>query len=321
MSIIKTSLVDQFGNYYLNQGQNMESLREQLRQKAVTPSYAVPMLHDSDVFRYSDTFMGEIVQQFQKAFTAKGNVEFLPNEIRLRNAKIDISLYPDDVKASYLGFLQNMKDAERKNWPIVRYIIEKHVVPQIPHDMETKAYWGGSFVEPTPGTPGTTAGTIDGLKKQLDAGLLEADTRKRMNAVTLSAAPSATNAFEIMEEFADNISDLVSARPTTIYCDPKLVTQYLRDKRNTHGTDINYDPNKLTIDFSSNKKIVGLPSMEGSKYIWATPDFNFLHFRKLGGTTDPKVEESKREVFLMLDWWEAIGFGLNQLVYVYKPAA
>jgi hypothetical protein len=35
---------------------------------------------------------------------------------------------------------------------------------------------------------------------------------------------------------------------------------------------------------------------------------------------DPKVEESKREVSLMLDWYEGIGFGYNELVYAFKPA-
>jgi hypothetical protein len=34
----------------------------------------------------------------------------------------------------------------------------------------------------------------------------------------------------------------------------------------------------------------------------------------------PKVEESRREVALMLDWYEGIGFAYNQLVYAFKPA-
>jgi hypothetical protein len=88
----------------------------------------------------------------------------------------------------------------------------------------------------------------------------------------------------------------------------------LRDKRNTHGTDVNYNPEQPTVDFT-NVRIVGLPSMKGEKMIWATPKDNFLYLRKARGMKKPKVEESKREVFLMLDWWEGLGFAYDELVY------
>ena len=319
MSIVKTNIVTEFGAYYVNQGQNMESLKGEIRQPAVTPGYATPLITENDIYRFSNTFMGEIVQQFQKAFTAKGDLTFEPNEIRLRNLKVDLALYPDDVKASYLGFLAGKAPAERKDWPIVRYVLEK-VVAQLKHDMETRAYFNGSWVAPTVGSAGSAVASLDGVKKLLDAGLAETNPVKQMHAVTLSAAPGANNSFALIEEFSDNIDELLANTPTTIYCAPKRVKAYLRDKRNTHGNDINYDSKKLTIDFDDNKKIVGLPSMGNSDYIWATPDFNFLHLRKSGGQSDPKVEEALRQVFLMLDWWEGIGFGANPLVYCYKPA-
>jgi len=320
MSIVKTNIVTEFGAYYVNQGQNMESLKDEIRQPAVTPGYAELNITENDIYRFSNTFMGEIVQQFQKAFTPKGDLTFEPNEIRLRNLKIDLALYPDDVKASYLGFLAGKEKADRKDWPIVRYIIEKKIIPQLKHDMETRAYFTGSWVAPTAGTAGSAIGTIDGVKKLLDAGLAETNLTKQMHAVTLSAAPGVNNSFAMLEEFSDNIDELLAATPTTIYCSVKRVKAFLRDKRNKYGDNINYDANKLTIDFDSNKKIVGLPSMGNSDYIWATPDFNFLYLRKSGGQSDPKVEEALRQVFLMLDWWEGIGFGANPLVYCYKPA-
>ena len=62
-------------------------------------------------------------------------------------------------------------------------------------------------------------------------------------------------------------------------------------------------------------QIVGLPSMKGEKMIWATPVDNYVYLRKVNGMQKPKVEESKREVFLMLDWWEAVGFNYDELVY------
>lgn len=315
MAIVKTDLVAAFGAYYIPEGQNMERLKGALRIPSTTPASAKPIIYDGEVYRFANVLFQEIVQQFQKAFTAKGDLTFKPNEIRLRNMKIDLALYPDDVKGSWLGFLGSITDMERANWPIVRYILENQVIPQIKSDLETQAYFKGVYVAPTPGTPGTAAGTMNGIKKLLDDGIADAS----MNAVVLSAEPDSSNIFDMVEEFADNMDEVLASVPVTIYMSTGKVKAYLRDKRNTHGTDVNYTAGKVTIDFADNVKIVGLPSMAGSDYIWATPDDNFLYLRRVNGMAEPRVEESKREVFLMLDWWEGLGFGYNPLVYVFKP--
>lgn len=315
-----TNLVTQFGDYYLNEGQNMDRLKAAIRQPAVTPGYAVPIIHDSDVYRTSNTSLGSIVQQFQKAFTPKGDLTFTPNEIRLKNLKVDLSLYPDDVKGKWIGFLQSLEVQERADWPIVRYLLEMEVIPQIPHDLEMSAYWKGVYTIPTPGTAGNAEDAFDGVRRLLNNGLADST----MNAITLSATPSTSNIFDMVEEFAEKAAitnEALSSVKQRIYMSNKWFRAYLRDKRNTHGTDVNYTTTGINIiDFMDNVEIVGLPSMSGADYIWSTPVDNFLYLRKLGGLATPKVEESKREVFLMLDWWEAIGFQFNALVCVYKPS-
>lgn len=319
MSIVKTDLVTAFGAYYLEEGQNLERLKAAIRQPAVTPSYAKPIITESDIYRSANTVLGEIVQAFQKAFTTKGDLTFKPNEIRLRNAKIDVSLYPDDVKASWLGFLASLTEQERANWPIVRYLLESEIAPQIAHDMETKAYWGGAYVAPTPGTAGTAAGTLDGLKKLIDDGLVATT----INAIALTALPTPSTMVEAIEEFHDDMlatNEALEGTKIRVYMEPKFLRNYFRDQRNTFGTNIDYKAGVATIDFSDNVELVALPSMAGSGYIFATPVDNFLHCRKVNGMQSPKVEENKREVSLMLDWYEGIGFAYNQLVFAFKPA-
>ena len=311
MSIVKTDLVTDFGNHYIPEGQNEKRLLSALRQKTVTTGYAKPLIYDGDTYRFSNVVLGEIVQQFQKQFTPKGDVEFKPNSITLRNIKVDLSLYPDDVKASWLGFLESVNEQERAKWPIVRYMIENEVIPQLKHDLETKGYFKGAYVPPTAGTAGSATQAIDGVKTLLDAGI----TDSSMQNVALSAAVTASNAFDLIEEFVDNFDSLLDGVKMRVYMDPKILRWYHRDKRNTHGVDVNYDPNKPVVDFT-NVELVGLPSMAGEKYLWATPVDNFLYIRRVNGMKKPKVEESKREVFLMADWWEGLGFGHNELVYV-----
>lgn len=309
MSIVKTNLVTDFGAHYIPEGQNESRLLSAVRTPSKTASYAKPIIHDGDLYRFSNVKLGEIVQGFQKAFTAKGDVTFEPNEIRLRNLKIDLSLYPDDVKGSWLGFLQTLNDQERKNWPIVRYLLEKEVVPQMHEDLELKAYFKGAYVAPVAGTATTTAATMDGVKSLITAGLAG-----NMNTVTLTDAISKANAFDRIEEFVDAIPSLLNSVKMRIYMDPKLLRWYHQDKRNTHGADVNYNPEKPVVDFT-NVELVGLDSMAGEKMLWATPIDNFLYLRRQNGMQKPKVEEAAREVKLMLDWYEGLGFGYDELVY------
>ncbi|WP_299012017.1 hypothetical protein [uncultured Polaribacter sp.] len=313
MSIVKTDLVTQFGGHYIPEGQNEKRLLSALRQKSVTTSYAKPLIYDGDTYRFSNVVLGEIVQQFQKKFTPKGDVEFKPNKIVLRNLKIDLALYPDDVKASWLGFLENVNEQERAKWPIVRFMLENEVLPQLKQDLELKGYFKGAYVAPTSGTAGSTVQAIDGVKTLLDAGIADSS----MQNVALSAAITPANAFDIVEEFVDNIDSLLDGVKKRVYMNEKVLRWYHRDKRNTHGVDVNYDPNKPTVDFT-NVELVGLPSMANENYIWATPVDNFLYIRRVNGMKKPRIEESQREVFLMADWWEGLGFGHNELVYVAK---
>lgn len=320
MSIITTDLVSQFGSYYINEGQNMDRLKSALRQPAVTPSFAVPIVTENDVYRTSNTVLGSIVQQFQKAFTPKGDLTFKPNEIRLRNLKVDLSLYPDDVKGKWVGFLGSLTVQERAQWPLVRYMIENEVVPQIAHDLENEAYWTGVYTNPTTGTAGNAADSMDGIRRLINLGLADSS----MQAVTLTAAPTASTIFDRIEEFVDKVvvaNKVLSGVKMRVYMSPSWLRAYFRDKRNTHGTDVNYSTTGIQyLDFMPNVELVGLPSMEGADYIWATPVDNFVWLRKANGMSTPKVEESKREVFLMLDWYEALGFLYNGLVFAYKPA-
>jgi hypothetical protein len=62
--------------------------------------------------------------------------------------------------------------------------------------------------------------------------------------------------------------------------------------------------------------VEGLPSMSGTTDIFATPKENMIHLTKKDINKNRfNIEESKRQVFLMTDWWEAVGFGINQAVW------
>lgn len=318
MSVTATDLVSEYGAYYLNNPANMNRLFAAIRQKTKTTDLAVLKIIKDTVFQASKTSLGNIVQPFQKAFTEKGILDFDPATINLYKMKVDISMYPDDIEQSWVGFLASIDDKERKNWPLIRYAIEKEIMPQIYHDLETKEYFNGVYAAPTPGTAGATGTSMTGLKKIIDDGLVAATIQE----VSLTGGITADNALDQIEAFVDNFDDALAGVPMLIAMSESNRMKYFRDKRNTLGANTNYGDNRvLTIDGMENVQIVGLPSMAGSDYIWATPVQNYFHIRRQNGITPPKVEEVKREVSFLTDWYEGLGFGRHDLVYAYAPAS
>jgi hypothetical protein len=316
MSVTATDLVSEYGAYYLNNTANMNRLYAAIRQKTMTTDMAVMKVIKDTIYQGAKTSLGNIVQPFQKAFTEKGDLDFDPATINLYKMKVDISMYPDDIEESYAGFLAS-NELSKKEWPLIRYAIEKEIIPQIDSDLELNEYFTGVYATPTPGNPGASGTSMTGLKKIIDDGL----TASEINEVTLTGGITASNALTQVEAFVDNFEDKYAGIPIIMCMSESNRMKYFRDKRNTLGANTNYGDNKvLTVDGKENIKILGLPSMAGSDYIWATPAQNYLHIRRSNGITQPRVEEYRREVSFMTDWYEGLGFGRHDLVYAYAPA-
>ena len=315
-------IVSEYGAYYIPGGANEKNLLSLQKQRTVTPSYATPIVTDATIYRAPQTYMSEIVQAFQEKFTDKGALTFKPNDIPTYKLKVDTSFYPDTLEETYLGFLTNIKEADRAKLPFVKWFLEVHVLKQIKHDMETKVYGKGVYVTPTSGSAGPAVNSMNGLDKLIIDGLAGTITpHSLMQAVALSSPYAAATAFDGIEEFVDNFDDVLEGVPMIIGLEPKFLRWYFRDKRNTHGGDTNYEDGKAyTVDGMPNVKFAPMPSLAGTGIIFATPEDNFIHITPKQKMKPIKVESAKREVSVLGDWREGLGFLYNELVYAYKPA-
>ena len=69
------------------------------------------------------------------------------------------------------------------------------------------------------------------------------------------------------------------------------------------------------IDFTP-LSVVPLACMAGTDDIWCTPKANLMHITpETDMKNNFKVEEAKRVVAVMGDWWEGLGFGINQAIW------
>lgn len=307
MAINASAIVAEYGAYYIKGGQNEKRLMRLLLFGRETVKYARKIKTDDTVYRLASSKMKSLVQGFQKAWTPKGELLFEPNPIQLYKMKVDLDIFPDDIEDNWLGFLAD-NNLSRKEWPLIRYIMESHLYQQIDDDMERNEYYKGVYAAPTPGTAGLDGKSMNGLE------ILLKDPK--INHVTLGGALDPSTIYDQTEEFFEKVSEEYQNVNMIIGMAPKWKRAFLKDKRSLGYYDISSSKEiNDSLDFSP-ARVAGLPSMIGSDDLWATPIDNFLHITKKGENAGKvKVEESKRCVSIMTDWYEGLGFGLNETVW------
>lgn len=128
--------------------------------------------------------------------------------------------------------------------------------------------------------------------------------------------PEASTIYEQLEKAYGQITEVYQRTPMLVCVSPKWARAFLKDRRAQGYYQIT-GPNDIdnTPDFSP-AKVIGLPSMIGTDDLFITPKANLPHLTKKGkNAANFKVEESKRCVSVMTDWWEGFGFALNELVW------
>ena len=316
MSITTTSIVSEYGAFYQDAGQNKSRLLSLLVQGREFQNYVTPIKTNDTIFRLGNAAFSELVQPFQKTFTQKGGLTVVPNEIRVFNIKIDDEFYPDELKATWLGFLAAHK-VSRTEWPLVKYLMEVYYRKQIDRDMELKEYYKGVFAAPTPGTPGAAGTSMNGLEGMLQAGV-EDDS---INSIPIGAL-NASTIFDQVELFTDGIAEVYQGEKMNVFMSRKWYKKYMQDKRaQTFYQRMSAGDIDSGIDFTP-LNCVPLACMTGTDDIFCTPQANLLHITPETDTKNNfKVEEAKRCVAIMGDWWEGLGFGINGAVWTNKIKA
>ena len=310
MSITTTSIVQEYGAFYIDAGQNKKRILTMLSQGREITDFATPIKTDDTIFRLANATFRTLVQPFQKTFTQKGGVEIVPNEIRQYRFKIDDEFMPDELYATWLGFL-TQKSVDRKDWPFVKWLIEVYYARQIDQDMELNEYYKGIYAAPVAGTAGADGTGMNGLKKQIQAGV---DALK-INSVNLGALDK-TTIFDQVESFTDSIAEVYQGIKMNVFMSRYWYKKYMQDKRAQHFyLKTSADQIDAGIDFTP-LSVKPLASMTGTNDIWCTPASNFLYLSNATLTKNQyKLEEVKRSVAIMADWSEGLGFGVNKAVW------
>jgi hypothetical protein len=129
-------------------------------------------------------------------------------------------------------------------------------------------------------------------------------------------ALNATTIYDQLELAYEQVTEEYQSENMVICVSPAWRRAFLKDKRSL-GFYMKTDAGQIddSLDFSP-ARVVGLPSMIGTNDLFITTKDNLLHLTKKGeNAAKVNVEESKRCVSIMTDWYEGLGFGLNEVVW------
>lgn len=313
MAILIADVVAQFGAFYLNNGQNLTSLYQQLRRATVTESMFTPVNTDDTIWRAARQLFSRVVQPFQKQFTPLAGVTFQPVEIKQFRMKVDAQEYPDELEATWLGFLDG-PEVDRKAWPFVRWYVEVYLIPQIKEDIELNEIYQGVYAAPVAGTPGAAGTSMDGLKITINTHVKNG----LITPIATGAIATDPQAFvDQMEEWVDGIHKAYWNIPMMLGISETLQRRFLRGQERKYGRNPGAQGGALgnTVN-NTNITLVGLPSHQNTEKWWCTPKGNAVMLRKrIQNQTAPLVESVDRLLKIFTDFSMGIGFIIPQIVF------
>ena len=309
-----SQLKEAFGTYI---GTNQKDILVLLTQATESQKHMTTIASADLEYRASKAVVDDLVQGFQKKWTPKGTATFTPIAIPQRRHKFDWEMYPDDIVDSWLGFMAQ-ENTDRKVWPISRYIIEKLILPKINDNRELKLIGKGVYEAPVADIAQATGKSMDGFITILEK--LKTAGTSNVNFIILDALTK-DNIFDQVEAFAEGVSDLYQDIPMEVFISRKWYAAYHKKRRDLHGQDTNYAGQKDVIE-GSNMTLVPLPSMNGKDVLFCTPRENFIRLmNRNDGASNISIESIDRQVKVFADWYESVGFGIEEAVFASVPVS
>jgi hypothetical protein len=311
MSLAIADVVTQFGAYYMNNGQNLTRLYQLLRRATQTESMFTPVNTDDTLWRAAKTLFSRVVQPFQKAFTPLAGVTFVPVAIQQFKMKVDAQEYPDELEATWLGFLDG-PEIDRKAWPFVRWYCEVYLIPQVKQDIEQLEIFQGVYQAPVAGTPGAPSTSMDGIKVTINRHIAAG----RITPITTGAlAVDPLDFVDQIEGFVDSIDKAYWSIPMMLGCSETLERRFLRGQERKYGKNTGGGSLGTTVN-NTNITLKGLVSHQNTDKFWCTPVANAVMLRKrIQNQTAIQVESVDRLLKFFTDFSMGIGFIIPEIVF------
>lgn len=296
----------------MNSNQNTQRLHRQLFYENTFDQHFMPMETEESVYQAASAALSRLAQPFQKAWTPTGDVTFTAAPIQTYGLKLDVELDPDDIEASWVAFLKS-NNHDRKEWPLVRWLLEEHLIPKFNEDIMLNEAYAGEFAAVTPGTAGAAGTAMNGVKKiindHIDAGDI---TPIALGAMVTDPADFVT---DLEDNFIEAIPEKYRTQRMTLIMNINLFNRFRKGQLAKYNT--NYEQaNQTQFMLFPNITVIGEPALGSSEKIWCTPMENQLVVWKYGSKmSDFHIESAKRQVHIYTDFRKGYGFLIPEIVF------
>jgi lipopolysaccharide assembly outer membrane protein LptD (OstA) len=305
-----SALIAEYGAYYQNRGQRLSDVFRLLLTEMVTASVFQTIARNDSIYEAAQATIGELIQPFQKAWTPKGEAAFAPATIRAYKIKVDYEVYPDDIEDNWLGFLAD-KSLNRRDWPIIRYLIENLITPRVADDMETKALFHGVYAAPTAGTPGAASASMNGIRKIIN----DAITATTISPITMGAIPASDVDFvTYVENFVEQVNVRYRNQQMPLLLNEDLAFRYKQGFHEKYNVNYQQATDDMSVRFRR-VNIMGVPSMAGSNKLIMTPQANMKKLLRRDNIGQYAIEQEDRKVKIWTDYTMGLGFILHEIVF------
>lgn len=299
MALDLTALATALGAYYRDK-----------RQEVLGKLYAAEDMRKyfnvvsgvQDEYVMTEMFLDELTQPYQKAWTPKGTATFTPEILKNRGVKVDFTLEPKALEATWIGYLKT-NGSSPEEYPFVQYIYDR-IIEKVARELNNTTI-NGVYAAPTPGTAGSAASAFNGILKIVT----DAITATKITPVATGAL-SAANIRTKIEQMVDALPTEHRDQELVMLMSPSWARAYHRLNRTDFGANIDYKPGETMVDFT-NVKIVTPLYMNGSSRLIITPAAN-LFLLEDGVNEEEKmiVQANRRELEVMMDFKRGVGFGI-----------
>lgn len=300
-----SALTASLGAYHREKAPDLYSA---LLQKEYSMKLFSTIANVKDEYVITETEVTEIIQPYQKPWTPKGDIKFIPEILKVRRIKIDLPLDPIDLERTWEG--KRIDGSLPEGQELLEGYIFAEIIKRIKKDLEFRSIFKGVYAAPVAGTPGAAADSFDGVLKLV----ADAITANKIVPVATGAV-TPTNTREKFEDVFDGVDSDYQNEPLVALSSPTLLRWYKRDYRSEFGANQDYrgmngELQSVTID-GTNTEIVGCPGMAGSQRIIITKKENLK--RLIDGTSEDtdfnlRFQVNRRDIEVLGDFKMGVGF-------------
>jgi hypothetical protein len=259
-----------------------------------------------DEYFLNHSITDRVVVGFDSVWVEKGETKIKPNLVKARHFKVNYPIIPSTVWKTYLSYLANEK-LDITQYPITKYIMNE-VAKAVNRDRDyllCRGIWNSVDYATVFGA------AVDGLGAILQAGIGDGTMYK----IHLPAFTS-SNMVSNVEAFARRIPVEVRGMMDYIFMSNADLDAYKADYRSTFGLHTDYNKDGLVKEYFSGLEIVGLPNLPSGRIFTTYADNRVRVVNKTDMPILTDVQKLDYKVKLFMEWFEGLGFHINQHVFV-----